>query len=147
MKLSKKGEYALKAVVYLSCKYINGDREIVTIHEISRHENIPEKFLQGILLNLKKVGLLQSHRGINGGYTLNREPAKITIGEVVRIIDGPLAPVSCVSKTAHVACVDENRCRIQSVMVAVRDAISGVLDKITFEDMCKRIYGVKAARV
>lgn len=145
MKLSKKGEYALKAVLYLSCRYLHGQREIVQIHEISKHEQIPEKFLQSILLSLKKVGVLESHRGVNGGYTLNRPPANITVGEVIRVIDGPLAPVGCVSKSAHVPCLVQNRCGIQSVMAEVRDAISNVLDKMTFEQMCKKMYGTKLA--
>jgi Rrf2 family cysteine metabolism transcriptional repressor len=142
MKLSKKGEYALLAVTYLSCRYVNNSPDdVVQIFEIAKHENIPEKFLQSILLQLKKSGVLRSHRGALGGYTLNRPPEKITMGEVIRVIDGPLAPLGCVSKSAHVACSASSNCKIQSVMAEVRDAISGVLDNITFKSLCKKVYG------
>lgn len=140
MKLSKKGEYALLALTYLSHNYISGNNKLVQISEIARKEDIPEKFLEGILLTLKKRGILQSQRGIGGGYTMNRPPADITLGEVIRIMDGPLAPIGCASKTAHVYCPAENTCGLQGVMLEVRNAISNVLDNMTFEDMCNRIY-------
>jgi Rrf2 family protein len=145
MKLSKKGEYALRAVTYLSCRYVNNSPDdVVQIFEIAKHEAIPEKFLQSILLQLKKNGILRSHRGALGGYTLNRPPGEITLGHVIRVIDGPLAPLGCVSKSAHVACSASTSCKIQSVMAEVRDAISGVLDNLTFESLCKKVYGAPA---
>jgi Rrf2 family protein len=138
MKLSKKGEYALKALVHLSLNYDKDGATLVQIHKISESEKIPEKFLQSILLTLKKAGLLQSHKGVNGGYALNKAPKEITLGDVIRIIDGPLAPVSCVSKTRYISCKDEKYCSFQKVMAQVRQAISDVLDKITFADLCKK---------
>lgn len=141
MKLSKKGEYALLAMTYLSHNYISSNNRIVQIHEISKKDNIPEKFLEGILLTLKKAGILQSQRGIGGGYTMNRDPDAVTLGEVIRIMDGPLAPLGCASKSAHVYCPAEDGCGIQGVMLEVRNAISNVLDKMTFADLCDRIYG------
>src|ERR1022692_4149330 len=91
MKITAKGEYAAKAVLYLSLK----DPEIVTIHEIAEQHNIPLKYLEHILLMLKNAGVLRSRRGIRGGYQLGKPPARITIGEVLRIVDGDFAGGSC----------------------------------------------------
>lgn len=138
MKLSKKGEYALRAMIVLSLNYERGS---VQIHEIAEKEKIPEKFLERILLDLKKAGLLQSKRGIGGGYSLIRSPKEITFAEVIRIIDGPLAPLGCVSKWAHIRCSEENNCGLQSVMKEVRDSIAKILEGSTFDDVCKRTKG------
>ena len=135
MRVSRKGEYALRAVTYLS---INYKKTPVQIHEISQREKIPEKFLEQILLQLKKAGLLESKRGVHGGYRLIRSPRRITLAQVIREIDGPLAPVSCVSKWAHIKCHDEKKCRLREVMLDVRNAIAEVLEQITFADVCKR---------
>ncbi len=138
MKLSKKGEYALRAMIVLSLNYERGS---VQIHEIAEKEKIPEKFLERILLDLKKAGLLQSKRGIGGGDSLIRSPKEITFAEVIRIIDGPLAPLGCVSKWAHIRCSEENNCGLQSVMKEVRDSIAKILEGSTFDDVCKRTKG------
>jgi Rrf2 family protein len=135
MRLSKKGDYALRAMIYLSLNY---KRSPIQIHEISTEEKIPEKFLEQILLELKKSGLLDSRRGIGGGYSLIKKPDEITLAQVIRIIDGPLAPLSCVSKWAHVSCPEEENCGLYSVMLDVRNAIAKILEGITFEDVCKR---------
>jgi Rrf2 family protein len=134
MRLSKKGEYALKAMIHLSLNY---DKSTVQIHEISQKERIPEKFLELILLELKNAGLLQSKRGIGGGYSLIKPPDEITLAEVIRIIDGPLAPLNCVSTWAHVACPDQAKCRLQKVMLDVRNAIADILEGITVADVCQ----------
>lgn len=141
MKLSKKGEYALKAVIHLSFNY---DKAPVQIQEISKSEKIPEKFLEQILLELKKGGILVSKRGSGGGYALNKPPDKITLAEVIRIIDGPLAPTSCVSEWAHVSCPEERTCSLNGIMLDVRNAITKVLEAITFSDACKRQRGLGA---
>jgi len=134
MKISKKGEYALKAVIYLSLHY---GKRAVQIKEISENENIPKKFLEQILLSLRKAGLLQSKPGSGGGYSLSRPPGEITLAEVIRIIDGPLAPIRCVSKWAPLKCPIEKDCGLQRVMQKVRNAIVRILENVTFEDMCK----------
>ncbi|MDZ7332458.1 MAG: Rrf2 family transcriptional regulator [candidate division KSB1 bacterium] len=138
MKISKKGEYALRAMIYLALNY---DKGTVQIRDIAKRENIPEKFLEQILLTLKKAGLLQSRQGIGGGYSLIRPPNEISLAEVIRIIDGPLAPLSCVSQWAYVKCPEEQNCGLYSVMLDVRNAIASMLENLTFEDVCKRTKG------
>ncbi len=133
MRLSRKGEYALRAMVALAFNYKKGSLQI---HQISQREKIPEKFLEQILLELKKAGLLQSRRGSGGGYQLIKPPQQITLAEVIRIIDGPLAPLGCVSKWAHISCPEQKSCRLYSVMLKVRNAIAGILEKVTFGDVC-----------
>lgn len=139
MKLSKKGEYALRALVALGKKYPG----MLQIQEIAQSENIPKKFLEQVLLILKNGGYLQSYRGQQGGYTLRKKPEEITLGEIVRLIEGPLAPISCASRTAPVPCTDclypANQCWLRSIMLDVRDAISEILDKITLKDILKRV--------
>lgn len=143
MKVSKKGEYALRAMIDLSLNYRKGS---VRIQEISEREKIPKKFLQQILLELKKNGLLQSKRGIAGGYSLIKPPEEITLAEVVRIIDGPLAPLSCVSTWAHISCPEERNCGLFQVMLDVRNAIATILEKVTFADVCRRTKGMLKRR-
>ena len=123
MRISKKGEYALRAMIYLSLNY---KKDFVQIQKISEKEKIPEKFLEQILLELKKAGFLQSRRGIGGGYGLIKPPNEITLAQVIRIIDGPLAPLSCVSKWAHISCPEEKNCGLYRVMLDVRDRKSVV---------------------
>lgn len=143
MRLSKKGEYALRAIVDLSLNYKKGS---VQIHEISEREKIPEKFLEQILLELKKAGLLQSRRGAGGGYSLIKPPAEITLAQVIRIIDGPLAPLGCVSKWAHISCPEERNCGLYSVMLEVRNAIAKILEGVTFDEVCQKTKGMLKKR-
>ncbi|TLD42608.1 MAG: putative transcriptional regulator of sulfate transport, Rrf2 family [Candidatus Jettenia ecosi] len=135
MKLSKKSDYALRAMIYLAMNYQKGTLQI---KEISAKERIPQKFLENILLTLRKVGILNSKMGLKGGYELARSPDLITLGEVIRALDGAIAPVNCVSKMAYKPCSEEVNCVIRSVMMDIRNAITDVLDTMTFADMCKR---------
>jgi len=139
MKLSKKGEYALRALVALG----NSHPRTMQIQEIAESENIPKKFLEQVLLILKNGGYLQSHRGQHGGYSLRKKPDEITLGDVVRLIEGPLAPIGCASRTAPTPCTDciypAGQCWLRAVMLDVRDAISDILDKITLADILKRV--------
>jgi Rrf2 family transcriptional regulator, cysteine metabolism repressor len=135
MKLTKKGEYALRAMFDLSSNYQKG---LVRINEIAEREKIPLKFLEQILLGLKKAGLVQSKRGMGGGYTLNKPPEAITLAQVIRITDGPLAPLGCVSQWAHICCPNENICGLHSVMLGVRNAIVKTLEGVTIADVCKK---------
>ena len=133
--LSKKAKYALKALLFL---LKNEDRGTVLIAEISESERIPKKFLEQILLELKKQGILQSKRGKEGGYFLGKPASEIGIGQVVRIIDGPLAPIPCVSKMAYRRCdecIDEKTCEIRNLFLQVRDATIEILDKTTLHDL------------
>ncbi|MFZ1288733.1 MAG: Rrf2 family transcriptional regulator [Melioribacteraceae bacterium] len=132
--LSNKAKYGLKALIPLGKNF---DKQALLISEISESENIPKKFLEQILLDLKNKGYLQSKSGRNGGYWLIRKPQEIYLGDVVRILDGPLAPVQCASLTAYAPCqdCDVETCKVRFLMKDVRDAISNILDKRTLFDM------------
>ncbi len=133
MKLSKKSEYGLRALLELTL--VHG-RFPLRRQDIAARQHIPVQFLEQILLALKRAGLLSSRRGIKGGYTLIKQPRDITLGQVIRVLDGPLAPIGCVSKTAYQKCADcpytdKPQCPVQHVMGTVRDAIAGILDNYT----------------
>ena len=138
MKLSVRHEYALHALILLGLNY---DRAVVPIQTIARLQNIPRKFLEQILNELRAGGILESRRGVAGGYRLARHPEKITLAEVIRYIEGPLAPVSCVSERFYERCTcpDENNCGIRSVMKEVRDAIVKILEGVTLAQLCERV--------
>ena len=102
MKLSLRGEYALRSLIVLGLSY--GKEEVVRIQSISDQQNIPKRFLEQILNDLRGAGLLESKRGVSGGYRLKVAPDKITLAEVIRLIEGPLAPVSCVSEKFYERC-------------------------------------------
>ena len=137
--LSRKSKYGLKALLVLAQEAGRGP---VLISELARREAIPRKFLEAILLELKRHGLVQSRKGKGGGYFLRRGPAEITFGEVIRVLEGPLAMVPCVSRTAYatcVDCVDERACGVRLAMKEVRDATARILDHTTLVDMNSRL--------
>jgi Rrf2 family protein len=126
--LSKKAKYAIKALLALADRERD---EPVRISDLARAEQIPPKFLELILLGLKHHGILQSRKGKGGGYLLARDPSAIYLGDIVRMFDGPLAPVPCASQTAYVPCADcrdEAACGVRIAMKEVRDATARVLD-------------------
>ncbi|HUJ79710.1 MAG TPA: Rrf2 family transcriptional regulator [Nitrospiria bacterium] len=132
--LSNKATYALKALLVLANER---DKGPVLISDLAEREAMPKKFLEQILLELKHHGILQSKKGKGGGYFLGKNPNAITLGQVIRLIDGPLAPVPCVSQTAYRrcdTCTDEATCGVRIVMKEVRDAIATVLDGMTLMD-------------
>src|SRR5215472_2901075 len=135
MKLSLRGEYALRALLVLGLNYGQG---VVRIQSISQQQNIPKRFLEQILNDLKSAGVVASRRGVAGGYRLARPPAEITIAAVVRHIEGALAPVSCVSERFYqkCSCPDESRCAIRSVMKEIREAIVKIAEHVTVAEMC-----------
>jgi Rrf2 family protein len=131
--LTKKGKYGLKALVDLA-RLAPG--ETAFINDIASRNNIPKKFLDTILLELRNSGVLRSKKGPGGGYSLSRPAADIRIGHVIRTLDGPLAPIRCASRTAYEACddcVDPERCQVRRSMTEVRDAIASILDNMTLE--------------
>jgi Rrf2 family protein len=138
MKLSVRGEYALRALVVLGLSY---DNYVVSIQTISSRQNVPKRFLEQILNDLKSAGILESKRGVSGGYRLKMPPDQITLAEVIRYIEGPLAPVSCVSERFYekCSCPDEKNCAIRSVMKEVREAIVKVLENVTVAQLCERV--------
>ncbi len=136
MKLSKKGEYALRSLINLGIA-AEMRRKLVQVSELAESEQLPVKFLEQILQALKEAGIVASERGKFGGYRLARPARKIFIGEVVRLIDGPLAPIGCVSQTAYEPCTcpDEAHCGLRMLMVDVRNAIADILDRYTLADV------------
>jgi len=133
--LSRKAKYGLHALLALARRYGQGP---VQIADLVAEEELPRKFLESILLELKKQGLLHSRRGRQGGYMLSRAPHLIYVGQIIRVLDGPLAPVSCVSQTAYRPCDecrDERRCGIRMVMQEVRDAMAAILDEKSLQDV------------
>jgi len=136
MKLSKKGEYALRSLINLGIA-AEMDRKLVQVSELAESEQLPVKFLEQILQALKEAGIVESQRGKFGGYRLGRPAKRIFIGEVVRLIDGPLAPIGCVSQTAYEPCTcpDEAHCGLRMLMVDVRNAIANILDRYTLADV------------
>ena len=139
MKLSVRGEYALRALLVLARDYQEDD-SVVRIQEVSERQNIPKRFLEQILNDLKSAGIVESKRGVAGGYRLRRPPERVTLAEIVRHIEGPLAPVSCVSEKFYekCSCPDESRCAIRSVMKETRDAIVAIMDRVTLAELCDR---------
>ncbi len=145
MKLTKRGEYGLKALIDLAAQ---ADPQAATqIKEIAQRQQIPVKFLEQILLTLKNAGVLRSRAGVGGGYYLAKPPAEITLGQVVRVLDGPLAPISCVSQTAYERCVceDEATCGLRLAMLDVRNAIADILDRTTLADVSTRVERAQQA--
>jgi len=142
MKFSKKSEYGLRALIELTKNYGHP----ITRQQIAEHQNVPVVFLEQILLSLKHAGLLGSTRGVQGGYTLIKPPSKVTLGQVIRILDGPLAPIACVSKTAYQKCLDcpyakKAYCPLQDVMGGVRNAIADILDNYSLKDFISGTHG------
>ncbi|MCX6559592.1 MAG: Rrf2 family transcriptional regulator [Candidatus Aminicenantes bacterium] len=140
MRLSTKGEYASRAMLELSLRRDDGP---LHIKDISAAQDIPERFLEQILLMLKRAGYLRSRKGPHGGYLLAKPPEKISVAEVIRVMDGPLAPIDCVSVTARQVCPREGSCGLRGVWKETRDAIAAILERMTFADVVER---TKAAR-
>jgi Rrf2 family protein len=136
MKLSKRGEYALRSLINLGFA-AEAKRDLVQASELAESEQLPVKFLEQILQELKEAGFVKSARGKFGGYRLAKPAREIKIGEIVRLIDGPLAPISCVSQSAYEKCTcpDEAHCGLRMLMLDVRNAISGILDRYTLADV------------
>jgi Rrf2 family protein len=137
--LSKRTQYSLRALYALARNYQKGPRLIA---ELADEEAIPKKFLEQILLTLKSRGLVESKKGRGGGYALSRPPNEITLGSVIRLIEGPLAPIPCASETAFrkcQECTDVATCGTRLVMRDVRNAIAGVLDQATLASVCDRV--------
>src|ERR1700733_10145465 len=136
MKLSKRGEYALRALIDFGIAYELG-RPLLKIGELVEKEKLPVKFLEQILTQLRGAGYIETKRGKAGGYLLAKPPREISLGQVIRLIDGPLAPISCVSVTAYERCTcpDEAHCGLRMLMLDVRNAIARILDRYVLGDV------------
>jgi Rrf2 family protein len=133
MKISQKGLYALQALMMLARNYKKG---AVKIREIAYEENLPEKFLELILLELKNARMVESVRGAHGGYRLRRPPSEIFLSEVIRLIDGPLAPLGDAESLRTVIAQDKERRALYSVFLEVRDAAARILENTSIADIC-----------
>ena len=144
MKLSLRGEYALRALLVLG---LNHGNHVVKIQAISEQQNIPKRFLEQILNDLRSAGVVESKRGVAGGYRLSKPPEKISLAFVIRHFEGPLAPVNCVSEKyyARCTCPDETKCGIRSVMKEVREAIVKILEAVTVAELCNRAKALQGA--
>ena len=141
MRLSKRGEYGLRAMIRLAEPTTNGSSPaMMQIKEISQREQISPKFLEQILLTLKNAGLLHSKMGVGGGYYLARPASEITLGQIFRVLDGPVAPIRCVSQMAYepCGCPDEQTCGLRLAMGDVRNAIANILDHTTLAGITER---------
>jgi len=144
--LSKRTQYSLRALYALTRKYGAGP---VLITSLSQDEAIPKKFLEQILLSLKSVGFVASKKGKGGGYVLAQPPDKITIGSVIRAVEGPLAPLPCASETRFRKCdecVDIQTCGTRIVMRQVRDAMAAILDETTLAMVCQQVDQARTKR-
>ncbi|MEO6612451.1 MAG: Rrf2 family transcriptional regulator [Chitinophagaceae bacterium] len=132
--LSKKSQYAFKALTYLAAKFNEGP---VLISEIAKKKKIPLKFLENILLELKKAGILESKKGKGGGYFLKKEPSKVKVAQVIRLVNGPIAMLPCVSLYFYERCknCDEKNCGLHDMMIEVRDATLQILENRTLQDL------------
>lgn len=138
MKLSKRGEYALRGLIDLALAREAG-RTMVRLAEIVEKENIPTAFLEQIFMQLREAGFIDAKRGKNGGYFLAKPADMITVGQIVRLIDGPLAPIGCVSQTHYerCSCPDEEHCGLRMLMLDVRNSISNILDRYTLDQVAE----------
>ena len=141
MRLSTKGEYASRAMLELSLHF---EDKPLHIRDISKAQGIPRRFLEQILLQLKRAGLLRSRKGPEGGYSLAKRPSEITVAEVIRIMDGPLAPIDCVSVTAYEVCPREKSCSLRGLWKEVRDVVAEILERTTFAELAQKNLRARA---
>lgn len=132
MRLSTKGRYGVRALFDLALH--SGD-EAIALKSVAQRENISEKYLEHLFASLKKSGLIQSVRGAQGGYRLARPPEEITLGDIIRVLEGPIAPTDCVLDGGGNDCDRSDRCVMRSIWCRVRDEINGILDSITLADI------------
>jgi Rrf2 family protein len=135
--ISQKTKYALKAMMVLADEAA-GSGEALTIEQIAQRSETPKRFLEHILLQLRNAGMIVSRRGRNGGYGLTKDPRTISIGELLRLVDGPIAPLPCLSRTAYQRCddcKDENTCRVRRMFADVFYAYLLMIESLTLADM------------
>jgi Rrf2 family protein len=141
MKISYKGDYALKAMLYLAHHYEKG--RIVPITEIADENDIPRKFLEQIMQILKGSGFVDSKRGIAGGFFLRKAPEKILLGEIVRLIEGDIEPIPCAKNPPEICCNDLSICAFKEIWAKVALAVSDIIDHVTFADIMRRQQELK----
>ncbi|MFA5355897.1 MAG: Rrf2 family transcriptional regulator [Candidatus Omnitrophota bacterium] len=143
MRITYRGDYALKTILGLASHSQSGP---VTINELAKQADIPIKFLEQILLDLKRGGFVESRRGKVGGYLLARKPSEIKLGEVIKFVDGPIEPIACVGR-GYKGCSDINRCVFRDIWRKVSESTNRIIDNITFEDILKKNKNLNSALV
>src|SRR5215467_3200378 len=141
--LTRKSKYGIKAMLLLAEE---ADRGPVLIAELADRQRLPKKFLEAILLELKRHGLLHSKKGKGGGYLLGRKPTEITVGQIIRVLEGPLALTPCVSQTAYrrcEECIDEKTCGVRLAMKEVRDSTARILDHTTLAGLNAQVGRIR----
>ena len=144
MRISTKGDYATRALQDLA---LHHDQGPISIEMIAQRQGLPARYLEQLLLTLKRAGFLASKRGVNGGYYLAKSPREITLGQILRAVDGPIAPIFCVSETPREHCSQESTCVLRDVWAEVRDAVSAIVDHTTLADVCDRIQAKLQGRI
>jgi Rrf2 family protein len=137
MRISRKSEYAIRSLIAMARQPRSWN-----IQELSTQEAIPVKFLEQILLTLRHAGFLSAKRGVGGGYTLRTPAVQITVGDVIRTMDGPIAPVACSLPNAPEACTcpDPQRCSLRLMMTDVRSQLTTLLDSKTIDDLARQTH-------
>jgi Rrf2 family protein len=143
MRITYRGDYALKTILDLT---LHCGSSPVNIADLAERQDVPVKFLEQILLDLKRGGFVQSRRGKVGGYLLAKSPSRIKVGDVIRFIDGPIEPIACVDKGYH-GCSDVSRCIFRGIWEEITKTTARVIDNITFEDLAKKVGQVKSTLV
>ncbi|HOQ09423.1 MAG TPA: Rrf2 family transcriptional regulator [Syntrophomonadaceae bacterium] len=132
MRFSTKGRYGLRAMIEIASRQHEGP---VPTHVIAEHQDLSERYLEQLLTPLKQAGLVKSIRGAQGGYILGRDAADITAGDIIRVLEGPIAPVDCISEKYPQDCERSNRCPTREIWQRIRDSISEILDSYTLQDL------------
>lgn len=140
MRLSTKGQYGLKAMFDLAVHYGDGP---ISLKSIAERQNISDHYLEQLVASLRKAGLVKSIRGAQGGYVLVRDPAEITVGDIIRVLEGPLAPTECTDEEDPKACYRASTCVVRTVWERIRDSIAEVLDSTTLADMVQEAEKLK----
>ena len=136
MKVSAKGDYSCRALLELALKYDTG--QPVQLSEIAQNQGIPDKYLVQILVVLKSAGFVSSKRGADGGYILAKPPSEITLGDVIRVVEGPLLTLKCSNENEAATCSRIPICEFHPIWGEVRETIANVVDNLTFAEICKR---------
>ncbi len=136
MKVTYKGDYALKAILDLSLNY--GHDRVVPLSEIAGRQDIPLHYLEQIMLTLKRAGYIISKRGISGGFMLAKAPEEITVGDILRLIEGPIEPIACGKRVYDGSCGEEDCCAFREVWVEVTEATTNIVDSVTFARLMRR---------
>jgi Rrf2 family protein len=143
MKISTKGDYATRALQDLALHYDQGP---IPIEKIASRQGLPVRYLEQLLLTLKRAGFLLSKRGVNGGYSLAKPPTQITLGAILRTVDGPIESIYCVGDPPRQECAHETECVLRGVWTDVSQAISAIVDHTTLQDLCDRMRATSVER-